>query len=346
MSSIAVVKADFHDAHSTSWGEEWMSACREKNISCVLVDWRKPDAFEELLRHKVVLWHFSHYSADEMKFARPILDALSAAGCLVYPGRADADHFDDKVAQAYLLRSLGVRTPKNYVFHSRGAVDHWIRTESVFPVVAKLRSGSGSSNVVMIRSADELRSYASRMFGLGFRGRPDAIFKIRSNLSSSRSLSDIFRRVKRAPEFFFSWRKAGQLAREAGYVYLQEFIPSVSYDLKVVVVGDRLSFIGRRVRAGDFRASGGGDLFYDRSYMTPEVIDFAFDAASRLKSECTGFDIVVDPRSGNPVVLEVSYGFSHKALLEAGGFFDRKGQWHSTPLNAPRALLERLLDRL
>jgi hypothetical protein len=119
----------------------------------------------------------------------------------------------------------------------------------------------------------------------------------------------------------------------------------VDHDLKIVVVGDQLSYIGRSVRAGDFRASGGGSLFYDRSMVTKDVIDLAFAAADRLNTVCTGFDIVIDPRTSRPVILEVSYGFSHTALMEAQGHFDRSGVWHDTPLNAPEALLVRMLAK-
>ncbi|MFW2342856.1 ATP-grasp domain-containing protein [Brevundimonas sp.] len=311
-----------------------------------LVDWRSLGAFERLASHDIVLWHFSHYSADEMRFARPILAALKLRGCTVFPDAADADHFDDKVAQAYLLQALGLDTPKNYTLHSRKAVDDWIEDVGVFPVVAKLRAGSGSSNVQLVKSKEQLSAYAKRMFGPGFRSRPGALFKIKSNLSSSRSMTDIMKRLRRAPEFLFSWLNAGNLPRESGYVYLQEFIPGVDYDLKIVVVGGKLSYICRAVRAGDFRASGGGNLYYDRSMVTPQIVAAAFKAAAALKSDCTGFDMIVDPRDGRAVVLEVSYGFSHTALMAAGEHCDRNGRWSRKPLNAPKEILKTLLYRL
>lgn len=341
--SVGIIQSDFHAAHSTAWGPEWMRACAERGVPHELIDWRAGDAFTRMARHAVVLWHFNHYSSDEMRFARPILAALKAGGCKVFPDDGDANHFDDKVAQAYLLRSLGLPTPTNHVLHRRDAVEEWIHSVGTFPVVAKLRSGSGASGVTLIASPDQLRRYASGMFGSGVRSRPSVAFKIRSNLASARTLRDLAVRARRAPEFLFSWRKASQLPREIGYVYLQEFIADCDHDIKVVVVGDRLSFICRAVRAGDFRASGGGSLFYDRSLVSQSLVRTAFDAAQALRSDCTGFDMIVDPRSGRPLILEVSYGFSHESLLRAGGHYDRSGAWHDVPLNAPQAVLDRML---
>lgn len=344
--SVAIVKCDFHDKHSTSWSHPWLDYCQGKNISHCLVDWREFGAYEILVKYDIVLWHFSHYSHQEMIFARNILNALKAAGCRVYPDNSDADHFDDKIAQSYLLNALGLPTPTNYPLHSESAVEDWIGSESVFPIVAKLRSGSGASNVQLIKNSEELRSYSKKMFKSGFDSKPSLLLKVASNISSTRSLKQFLQRLKRAPEFFFSRKSAGKRSNESGYIYLQEFIPKVPYDLKVVVVGEKLSFICRGVREGDFRASGSGDLFYDHSLMSQAIIDSAFNAADAMNSDCTGFDMIIDPRTGSPVILEVSYGFSHLAIIDAGGFYSRDGSWKEIPLNAPQELLRRLIDEV
>lgn len=342
--SVAVVKSDFHGKHSTSWSNVWLDYCVEAGIPHRLIDWRASNAFDAMARHDIVVWNYSQYSAGEMLFARSILLALKAAGCRVFPDSVDSDHFDDKVAQAYLLRALGLQTPRNYPLHSQDAVEQWISEIGTFPVVAKLRTGAGASNVQLMHNSRELCSYTKQMFGKGFNSRPSAIFKIKSNIASARSFEEFLRRLKRAPEFFFSWRSASGLPRERGYVYLQEFVPGVDYDLKVAVVGDRLSFVARSVRPRDFRASGGGDLFYDRSLVDRALIDTAFHAADAMGSDCMGFDMVTDSRSRKPVILEVSYGFSHIAQIGLQGHYDRNGDWYDEPLNAPRALLKRLLE--
>ena len=344
--SVAIVKCDLHDNHSTSWSYTWLHYCQDKNIPHSLVDWRRYGSYEILVKYDIVLWHFSHYSQQEMIFARNILNALKAAGCRVYPDNSDAYHFDDKIAQSYLLGALGVPTPSNYALHSARAVEDWIGSEPAFPVVAKLRAGSGASNVQLIKNIQELRSYSKKMFKIGIDSKPSLLFKVRSNISSTRSWRQFLERLKRAPEFFFSRKSASKRPNESGYVYLQEFIPGVPYDLKVVVVGDKLSFICRGVREGDFRASGSGDLFYDHSLVTQKIIDTAFHAADVIGSDCTGFDMITYPRTELPVILELSYGFSYVALLEAGGFYSRDGSWHEVPLNAPQTLLERIIDEI
>lgn len=341
--TVGIIKSDFHGNHSGSWSNVWIDYCVENNIIYSLIDWRKLDSFNKMKKHNIVLWHFSHYSYDEMNFARSILIALKSTGCMVYPDISDAYHFDDKIAQSYALQALGISTPKNYPLHSNNAVEEWIKNVNDFPVVAKLKAGSGASNVSLIKNITELRKYSNQMFGKGMDGKPKAFLKIKSNIMSSKSLTDIFQKLKRAPEFFFSRSQGSSRERERGYVYLQEYIPNVKYDLKVVVVGDKLSFIARGVRDNDFRASGSGNLISDRSLVDKSIIDMAFRAADLMKSECTGFDIIINPQNNKPIVLEVSYGFSHTAQLLPGGHFNRLGIWNDQPLNAPYELLHKML---
>lgn len=340
--SIAIVKDDFHDNHSSSWSHEWLKTCRERGIDHELVDWRSSGAIDILASHDIVLWHFNHYSSPEMLFTRTILRCLKERGCRVFPDIQDSWHYDDKVAQAFLFGALNLTTPRNYVLLSPQAVENWIKDTGEYPIVAKLRAGSGSSNVRLIHSDSDLRKYTRTSFGRGFPAGPSIGFKIASNFRSSRNLKDIIGRLKRAPEFIYSFMRARDLPREKGYVYLQEFVAGAKYDIKAVVIGNKMGFIGRRVREGDFRASGGSDLFGDKSIVTQQVIETAFAAADAMRSDCAGFDIVVSPNSKQPYIVEVSFGFSHKALMTTGGYFDRSGSWHDTPLNAPVEIMDNL----
>jgi glutathione synthase/RimK-type ligase-like ATP-grasp enzyme len=133
-------------------------------------------------------------------------------------------------------------------------------------------------------------------------------------------------------------------AKESGYVFFQEYIPNDGYDLKIVVIGDKLSYIGRKTRKGDFRASGGGDLFFEKSLVTENIISSAFSTSDRLGFQCMGYDYVVDNDNKTGKIVEISYGFSHYALMQAGGYFDRSGKWYNEPLNAPAEIIKNIIQ--
>lgn len=330
-------------AHSGSWADEWASYCSANDIEHNAIDFFGAGSPGMLRHYDIALWHFGNYSLQEMLFARSILNAAEHGGTQVFPNSQTSWHFDDKVAQSYLLEAANAQIPKWWHFVTEDACIRWIEEEAHFPIVAKLRNGSGSMNVRLLGDAATAKRFTRTMFGRGRDPSPRIGFKVVSNARSARDLTALRNRLARAPEFFRTRARAREFPRERGYVYFQEFVPNSGLDFKVVVIDEKLSFIGRRVRKGDFRASGGGDLTFDRSHIVSSIIESAFQTSEVLGFQCMGYDFVVDTETEIPKIIEISYGFSHAALLEAGGYFDRSGQWYPEPLNAPHAILESLL---
>ncbi|RZL44296.1 MAG: hypothetical protein EOP00_20305, partial [Pedobacter sp.] len=328
--------------HSSNWFFPWEKYCIDHNIEYAILNPFSLHIINRLENFDMVLWHFSGYIFKDMLVARNILFSVKKMGKKIFPDLDDCWHFDDKVAETYFLQSIKAPIPKSLMYYSLADIQEAMHTIQ-FPIVAKLRNGSGSHNVKLLKNKNELLNYSKIMFSKGFKSSPSLAYKASSNIKSSKSLKVFINRAKRIPEFLKTLSGAKAFPNEKGYVYLQEFIPNNGYDLKVVVVGDKLSFIGRNIREGDFRASGGGDLFYDRSYITKNVIDSAFRANDLLGFKCMGYDYVVNKENGKGIIIEISYGFSHEALLLAGGYFDRNANWHEKPLNAPVELLQNLM---
>lgn len=169
------------------------------------------------------------------------------------------------------------------------------------------------------------------------------MFKTKSNIQSSKDWNTFLKRIKRIPDFIETYTKAKRFPRERGYVFVQEYIPNDGYDLKVVVVGNKLSFLARDVRKGDFRASGGGSIHYDKRLITKEIRNISFEIAEKLGFQCMGYDFVIDKRDGSPKIVEISYGFPHTNQMNLGGYWDKDGVWYDQPLNAPQEVLENML---
>lgn len=331
--------------HSTDWSMAWKEYCQLNNVSYEVVNPYQNNVIKDLLKFDVILWHFSNYSFKDMLMARNILFTLEERGKKVFPSFKDAWHFDDKLAETYLLESVEAPIPTSYYYYDLESLNNAIQQNILsFPIIAKLRNGSGSHNVKMLNSANELISYSKKMFSTGLNSAPSLLYKTKSNVLSSKNLKTFINRAKRIPEFLKSLANAKKFNVERGYVYLQEFVPNNGYDLKIAVVGDKLSFIGRNIRQGEFRASGGGDLFYDKNKITKNVIDSAFKTSSDLKFLCMGYDYVVDNVTGIGKIIEISYGFSHLAVLDAGGYFDKEGRWYDVELNVPYEIIRNLLN--
>lgn len=344
MLNVAILNSSKNEAHSTTWAFPWENYCIENNIDYTVLDPYDSDIIDKLRGYNLLLWHYSGYIYTDMLLAKNILFSAKKMGLKIFPDFNDSWHFDDKIAESYLLQSVNAPIPKSYFFYNMDSLSK--KSDLQFPIIAKLRNGSGSHNVVLLNNRNELLKYAKKMFTKGVDSSPNLIYKTSSNIKSVKSFKQFYSRLKRVPEFLRTLSNAKEFPKEKGYVYLQSFVPNDGYDLKVVVIGDKLSFIGRNIRKGDFRASGGGDLFFDKTYIQKKLIDVAFKTSDDLGFNCMGYDFVVDGKTNEPKIIEISYGFSHSALLEANGYFDREGVWHEEPLNAPVEILKNLIKEI
>jgi len=329
--------------HSTSWDKTWIEYCVEENLDYGIVNCFEINILEKLRDYDVLLWHFNNYSLQEMLFARSILYSAKNMGLRVFPDVNTAWHFDDKVAETYLLNSVKAPIPKTWLYFTYQSAKEFFLNDCKFPVVAKLRCGSGSSNVKLLENKNEALGYAKKMFNNGYKTAPSILYKTRSNIKSSRNWETFVKRFKRIPDFIMTLKNARKFPNEKGYVFLQEFIPNDGYDLKVVVIGDKLSFLARDIRKGDFRASGGGSIKYDKSLINQDIRKSAFDLSEKLGFQCMGYDFVIDKRDNSGKIVEISYGFSHTAQIESGGYWDREDIWHDEPLNAPVEIISNII---
>lgn len=88
----------------------WVRYCDENNIPYKIVNCYDNSIIEELQGCEALLWHFHHNSVADLHVARKILFALEHTGLKVFPNFYTAWHFDDKLAQKFLLESLKVHS--------------------------------------------------------------------------------------------------------------------------------------------------------------------------------------------------------------------------------------------
>jgi len=337
------IQTDSYFRHSFPWTSTWIEYCRAHGVDYEEVDARQNGILEKLKGFDCFLWHFKEAVPQDMLMARSVLYAAANMGIKTFPDFFTAWHHDDKIAETYLLNSLNAPFADSWMFYDeREAVD-WAKKEAVYPLVAKLKSGSGSNNVQMIRSYAQAKRYVSRMFGSGFSPAPSIFFRAKSDYRSAQTMAERWKRLKRLPDFLKRLSHARQLPRERGYVYFQEFIPNDGFDLKVAVVGNKINFVARRTRQDDFRASGSGFLFYDRAVVPENVVVSARDTARKMKTQSVGFDYVVDNRTNEGKIVEMSFCFSHKALRACPGHWEPDLTWNDEPLDAAEDVIKNLI---
>ncbi len=346
MKPIAICRNDKIFTHYTSWTPRFTEYCRENNIGYEEVDCYSYDIMSKINNYSALVWNYSNYAIADLMEARNIIKAVEKRGLVTFPNSNEGWHFDDKIAETYALESVNAPMPKNWVFYDKDTCDEWLRTEAQYPIIAKLRCGSGSNNVKIIRNKKQALKYSKRMFSKGYDPTPSLRYKAYSKLQSSVNLSMMISRIKKIPQFLYTRSHAKMMPVEKGYCYFQEFIENNGYDLKVVVVNNKLTFCARDVRKNDFRASGGGTIYYDKKLLTNQIMDAAFETADKLGLKCVGFDFVVDKKTGTGKIIEMCYGFDYSAQEDLKGYFDRKHEWHDGSVIVPDEVMKIICDEV
>lgn len=152
-----------------------------------------------------------------------------------------------------------------------------------YPAVVKVSNGAGSKGVVLVNNEDELRATAK---------------KLMKHTYHDFAMSPVVRLgvfIKRAIRILSNKRVNNETLLKRDYtnkIIIEEFIPSLNGDNKVLVFGDKYFVLSRGNRDKDFRASGSGKFKYssDIKELTP-VLDLAKRVSREIGMPVMSLDI-------------------------------------------------------
>ena len=266
-------------------------------------------------------------------------------GLDVFPNDASYWHYDNKLAQYFLFRSLEIPSSPTSIFYSAPEALSWAR-QTTYPKVWKLKSGAGSSNVRLVRSPKHAQRLIRQAFGRGFSPVPKLLDDFNTKFykhNHHKDWSQTLRRLPRTLHNILQQRRAA--APERGYAIFQDFLPGNGHDTRVTVIGRRAFAFRRFIRPNDFRASGSGRIDWEPGAIDPECVRLAFQAAGKIGSRCLAFDIIYNLQR-NPVVLEVSYRFMPEFVERCPGYWDEGLIFHQGHIWPQDAILDDLLERV
>ncbi|UFS72702.1 hypothetical protein LPW11_11005 [Geomonas sp. RF6] len=340
------MRIGIHPDHmwGSSYSDRWIEFLMAKNVEIVDLDLLAPDFLEQAHKCDGIMWRWFH-TQDHKQSAKMILYTIDKyLGIPVFPSEEMSWHFDDKVAQYYLLKTLDAPQPDASVFWDIEAAISWARS-AIYPTVFKLAAGAGASNVLKVDSSAHAVQLIRKMFCEGifpmtmneYRG-PVLPRTRREAKARVRRVADALRYARtgdfpRLPEFW--WKP------EKGYVYFQEFLPGNAFDTRVTVIGDRAFAFRRMNRPNDFRASGSGNIDWAPGEIDPACLNIAFEVSERAGFQTMAYDFLY--KAGKPVICEISYTFVDTAVFNCPGHWDRQLNWHEGHMWPEEAQVEDFL---
>ena len=313
---------------SESYSEKWAEFLRKRNIEVKWVDLTAVDALEQVKDCDGLMWRTAHTPNDK-QLAKRILYAIEKyLNIPVFPDHNTYWHYDDKIAQYYIMQAAGIPTPQTWIFWDKNTALNWAKNTK-YPKVFKLSAGAGSSNVLKVSSKTEAFALIDKMFGRGIFPMTMNEYMPRIIPRNLRQLQAMLFRIKQGllygltalyPPLPSSWWQP-----EKDYIYFQEFIADNAYDTRITIIGDRAFGYRRFNRPNDFRASGSGNFDVEPTKIDLNCVKLAFNISNKLKFQSMAYDFIF--QDNKPILIEISYTFVDWMLEKCPGHWNSNLNW-------------------
>ena len=257
--------------------------------------------------------HLRHYIATVMLQLSRHNRIIPSAGLLL--------SHENKGWAELLRKKLGILEPKSW-FLSDAA--NWEELDLSWPLVLKTTSGTNSRGVWLCRDKDEL-SRRIRMLSQPLTLRQRLDFLRRLYLRKGRSYPGY-------PDFepAADARQWLEYMTPGACFVLQEFIPGLDCDYRVIAVQERFYTMKRLTGKGDFRASGTKKFVFD--FTPPDgLLDYARDTWKRFDTPFLAMDI--GHADGRNYLFEFQAShFGTSAIVLSHGCYEFSGAgWSFVP---------------
>jgi glutathione synthase/RimK-type ligase-like ATP-grasp enzyme len=298
------------DGQTHSFSDRWRELAQARGVDVRMLNVRSHTFLTDIVSCDAFMWRVG-FSVPEFQLAKRVIAAIEhATDIQVFPSSRTFWHFEDKIAQHYLLSLAGIPTAATKVFWTRDEALRYC-AEASYPFVVKLAHGMKSRNVVLARTRQQAESLVNLMFGSGVSSL-EPTTSVASRLAGRRALPLKLLLGQPLPP-----------SLQNGYFLVQEFLPGNDHDTRVTIIGDRAFAFRRFNRPNDFRASGSGRIDWDPTQIDPEILRLGFTVARTLGAQSIALDVL--RKEGRPVVLEISYTYAAWAIRDCPGHWVCRG---------------------
>lgn len=284
-SDFLVSKADFRNFTSMDVDRitRWFS---EHEYSVKVSKFSEMDPNANYQGH-VILYQTSEAPGNFYKrYIEDLIYILEEQGAVVLPGHKYLKAHHDKVFMEFLrlgFREESLKTIRSYCYGS------WVDALNYggsFPVVIKQASGSAGKGVYL---ADNMKDYKRLVKKAGriiiSSGLQDLLITWVKN-----RVKMLIKKIYPSRERFIQYNTAPV----SNPVVVQNFIPGLAGDFKVLYFGGRFYCMYRKNRKNDFRASGSGQFFKVPDQDQEALLDFARKLTLEIHFPIIGMDIGFD----------------------------------------------------
>jgi len=271
------------------------------------------------LKNPVILYTSSEDNHGLYKsFIEDIIFNLESIGLQIIPSFSMLKAHNNKVAMEMLRDRSELDSIKTIKSHFFGTLQELISESGrlSYPVVIKPASGAMSRGVAKANNPDELIMYAK---------------KVSRSFNLKHDVKDLLRKLK------YGTRYHKESFFRSKFI-VQNFIPGLENDWKVLVYGNKCFVLYRGNRERDFRASGSGKFIF-RKDLPDGLLDFAFEIKNHFKVPNISLDIGFDGKKFH--LIEFQFLYFGTTTIEKSPFYFEKYD-NSWLLNKGKCELEKV----
>lgn len=234
---------------------------------------------QEKIRDSIIFYTFSQ-KRNIREYIKDLIYYLDDGTNLVIPSYELLLCHEDKGFQELYKKKINLHSLKAYYLSNRQELPYY---QIAYPIVIKSVEGSNGKRVYLARDEQELIQAIDKFESIKFIDRLDLIRR------------KYFRKKKHYKEYpDYSNRKDYEkykdyVKREKNFI-LQEFVPGLEFDYRVLVLYDKYYVTKRHTRTNDFRASGAKKFDFDYEF-DPDLLNFARQVYEKFDTPFLSIDI-------------------------------------------------------
>jgi glutathione synthase/RimK-type ligase-like ATP-grasp enzyme len=243
---------------------------KNNNINYSFFDIHSSNWQKEAESFDIVIWpcENSPHVLSEAKSKIYFLEKYMKVTC--FPSFEELWSYEDKVHASYTYKHFGLPAVDTFTSNSKKDSLQYINKAS-FPIIAKLSAGSSSCGVEKLNNKSKAINYINTVFSE--QGR----------------------------------KTYWQSLKQKNYVYFQKYINDAKFDLRIIVVGNKIFGYYRFAKTGDFRASGSG--LVEKKQLPEKAMRIAINAKSLLNVNSLAVDMLFSEKEQQYLIIETSIFF-------------------------------------
>lgn len=264
-------------------------------------------------------WFVLYASSEDIglfykDYMEDILLRLQLAQAVLIPR---FEHFRSHHNKAFMegyrqaLPDDSLKTIRSYIYPSLEGMRISSQQPDEYPVVVKPSAGAGSQNVILAHNFAELEKAAKQVGYYVYWRKP-----MRTGWTVREKLAKLVCRFirRRPPKHYPHTHK----------FVVQNYIPNLNGDFKVLVFGQKYYVLERKNRSNDFRASGSGKfMFMESAESIQHILEYAHKAYHIFDVPIASLDIAYDGHQCHLVEFQF-INFGPYTLQKSSGYFKRE----------------------